>query len=257
MLPKLLRSRRGPVGTPKTRSRSSRRTTIYVPGTKTKTSKEKKEKEHVPSDVVAFPVDTLNRSKCLKQGNVSMILGHGTFGQVYDFCDVKQNCKYVLKLQTLQAPKHPTSYSPTDLYIREVFFHTFVQENSVLPMVPKLFDHWVCVDASIVPPQSIGIGCMLMERWGGSLDKRALTWEELQRLEAQVNIWRVELVRLKLDHRDVYLRNILFRGEGPNIEFALTDWGLAAVNSDTTNLQTIYQAAFDAVMQKVQIHVIL
>jgi len=179
-----------------------------------------------------------------------MVLGSGTFGQVFDFCDAKQSCKYVLKLQTLQAAKPNKCYSPTDMYMREVFYHLYVQTHARGDIAPKLIDHWVCTDASIADPQSLGIGCILMERWEGSLNNRTLTPRELDMFVMQSNKWIVELARLKIEHRDVFSRNILFRGAGNKIEFRLSDWGLAIVNSNTTQLQSTYATAFELIITK-------
>lgn len=258
---------REPVRTPRSRSRSHRATSNWSGKTirKKQMSAPKQNvveiKEHKrvppPSDVVAIPVHTLNRSQCLREGTVSMVLGRGTYGQVFDFCDVKdrqtQSCKYVLKLQTLQGVAKPNHcFGPVDRYMQEVFYHLYVQTHSLTPITPKLLDHWVCTDPSISDPQSIGIGCILMERWDGSLNNRILGMEELAVFITQAEIWTRELVRLKLDHRDVFRRNILFRGSGSKIEFALSDWGMTTIDMDAARLEQTYDMAFGAIMASSQ-----
>ena len=208
------------------------------------------------------PVHTLNRSKCLQESKIRSLaqthLGTGSYGSVFTYCSDRERknskCKYVLKTQTLGR---------LDAYLHEVFFHVYVQKNSIVPIVPKLHDHWICTNADVQTKESIGLGFMILDKWDGDVDHGQFDRLEREQMMDAFATWIPELVRLHVHHGDLHTGNILWRDTGKKIkqnivggmppsrilQFALADWGLSDTEMNTKRLLAYYQQQFADIME--------
>lgn len=226
------------------------------PVRKAKAAKQKPEPKIKFPESFTIGIDTLNRSKCLKNGSVKRFLGAGSFGEVFQYCDEKEakHCKYVLKVQFL-APSEGGAFGRTDLYINEVFYHSLMQDFST-GIVPRLRDHWICPKSSIpgmdpaIAKVTFGIGCMLIDRWEGSLHdiQFDVTDDEIAAISRQFQSWLPILTDLQIRHNDLErqaFKNMLYRGRGPNIQISINDWSHAEFDPDKQRVHQYYKDLFE------------
>jgi hypothetical protein len=174
---------------------------------------------------IEFPVSGTNRQACMrqyiKQPDVS--LGQGMHGMIMPVCEDK-TCKYVLKISDEIANAE-----------RDVYFLKLLQNKKVNrePIVPKLYDFWLCsfpfVDPNILTQHSF----ILLDRWDSDMQK--LAYARMSKPTNRPVYRKSEIIRmfclayvlglLGIIHGDLKADQYLQRGDGKLI--VITDFGMA------------------------------
>ena len=185
------------------------------------------EKQSIP----LIPVSSLRRDTCemkfedYKRGGM---IGRGFFGQVYELCDSKKQCPYVLKVQPFAKEKKWYDVNVED-FAREIAFQRYVYDK--LKLAPKIYDAWICKSNDPNDARVDDIGFVIMERMDGTLTDLLRQSENVPReqikqiLELKLNV--TKLHKLGIEHGDLSIDNIFYKRSGKSVQLFFGDFGFA------------------------------
>jgi serine/threonine protein kinase len=166
---------------------------------KKKSKKRKKQKHEDPS--ILFPVSSIRRQSCeiayldYKQGKT---LGQGGFGTVYELCESKHNCPYVLKVQNLSKRNN-------DNFTEEV-----ENQKKAHKFAPKIHDAWMCVKSYEL------YGFIVMDKMDGTLldyvAQYPITQTFIEKLMKILVSYVNQLHNMNIAHNDLNFENIFYKG---------------------------------------------
>jgi serine/threonine protein kinase len=167
-----------------------------------------------------IPVPSVNREVCEQVYNTwndykeGKMLGKGRSGEVYELCDERKQCPYVLKVQDL-AKTGPLSFRLEVEY-----------QMKAKAFAPKIHDAWICHTNQT----TISTGFIVMERMDGTLDDyiaRPEVHEPHQTFSKQfiktIRSHVAKLHKMGISHGDLHSGNIFHK----NNKWFLGDFGSA------------------------------
>ncbi len=172
---------------------------------------------------VYLPVRSFHKDVCeiahldYKQGKS---LGRGVNGNVYELCDNKNQCPYVVKV--LKFAKGGDEVPAQ--FIKEVI-HQSVADK----LAPKIYDAWTCVSPTAT------YGFIVMARMDGNLDNyvtsHAITDDRVKKIMKRLRSHVKRLHKIGIEHGDLKPENIFFRGK----KWYLGDFGLSSLDVKHTS----------------------
>lgn len=179
-----------------------------------------------PVPVVEVPVHSLNRSSCVHAYNnykEGQLMGEGLFSNVYELCDEKKSCPYVLKVMQLPTLEPRV----VDIFMQKLQKEVANQKKAA-GIAPKVYDAWTCAQHDILT------GFIVMERMDGTLGNYILKEYHEGRLSSimvdYLQLLMIELVaklhQLGICHNDLHFGNILYKKD---------KWYVGDFGESTTN----------------------
>lgn len=183
---------------------------------------------------VTIPTSSLHRNSCVgayldfKQGK---LLGQGLTGFVYELCDEKKNCPYVLKVREMNGANN---WRVNEFYSRFMNEVNFQKRAHVFGLAPKIYDAWSCVE---LPRVSTFI---VMERMDGDLEHYLRTHivseSDIPMIVKRIQDLVNELRQIGICHGDLQNPgNILYKGD----RWYIGDYESASVLSRTCDDEEI------------------
>lgn len=147
---------------------------------------------------------------CLKGYKFKKYLAEGNYGVVYQACDAKKNCNYVIKIQYVD----PNNKVKMSEWLNEIKLTGILSIK--YDIGPKFLGAWLC--------QEDELGIIVAELWDGNLIGSCPSKCFINKLENQIEI----INELGYVHGDVFGRNILVKkdNKGTIADITLTDFGL-------------------------------
>lgn len=180
----------------------------------------------IEKEEVIIPVSSFHRNSCVgayldyKQGAQ---IGKGCAGTVYELCDEKKHCPYVLKVREISGRNEWRVRAFYSEFQREVD-----SQKRAYGLAPTIYDAWTCVNYT-VPRVSTFI---VMERMDGDLEHylrdHVLSDTNIVHIVDQIRILIQELRLRGLCHGDLQNPgNVLYKGN----RWYLGDFGSSSILS--------------------------
>lgn len=145
---------------------------------------------------------------CLKGYKLKKYIAEGSYGVVYQACDMKKTCNYVVKIQQLDFHDE----TKMDDWLRETEITGMLSMK--YDIGPKFLGAWLC--------EQDQVGIIVSELWDGTLFG-CPSKELINKLQQQIDT----INNLGYVHGDILPKNILVKkdSKGKIIDITLTDFG--------------------------------